>query len=206
MHRPAAVTSLLVLCAAAPAWSQTPPRPAPTTPAAEPESYLGTHRIPPLEPVSCGEAFSLAGSGALIGLLGGLGGAVVGIPAGVLGSGEGFWGFTYVGYSLATATAVWGLGNLSNRHEGSFLVTALGAVGGAAIGWSLQFWLIEPSDPATVGEVVMTALLSTTGAVTAYVLSAADIPSYARRQAQTRLVPTALPLRDGLVLRLGGTF
>ncbi len=232
-----ASTLSLSLCASSPAWSQTRPSPPPTqagnetVPAARDDrsgraatparrvpwymvddeapqtaSYLGAHSTRPRRTISDGDVLLMAGLSVGGGILGGLTTGLVGIPLAATGSQEAGFGTMYVGYSIATALSVYGLGSLWDG-DGNVVAPLVGAVGGAALGWSIQFWMVDPGDaPPAFSAMVITALLSTTGALVGYMLSTSSDQDGAGRNRQARLVPTAHPLRDGLVLGLGGTF
>ncbi len=226
-----ASTLSLALRAASPAWAQTPPQASDgeTVPVAhgnrvatpgvrlhwgmgssqprQPEGSLFATSTRVRHPISFVGVLGLAAVGTLSGLVGAVGGGILGAPFALTDSPVGFFGTMYLGYSLLSGVGVWWLGDTVG-YDGNFVVTLLGAVGGAALGWSIQFWIFDPGEAPPVGSaMVITALLSTTGAVTGYALSAVIADAVTgRSRHQTRLVPAAHPLRDGLVLGLGGTF
>ncbi len=225
-----AATLLVTLAVPCAAWSQTSPWGLPPAPPAHGVPVLHARRVsappalddeaprmadaptaPPREvsPLSGGRVVTQLGVGTLAALGGGFLGALGGIPFALGGSEEGFFATMYLGAALATAGTVTGIGR-GFDGDGEFSATLLGASVGAFAGWGLQFWAFARSDdPSYTATMLLTGLLTVTGSVVGYTISASspeDIVEARRRRDRAHLAPTFQPLREGALLGVSGAF
>ncbi len=219
-----AATLLVTLAVPGAAWAQASPWGLPPAPPAHGVPVLHARRViarPALDadapttpsrevsPVSGGRVLTQLSVGSLAALGGGFIGALGGIPFALGGSEEGFFGTMYLGAALATAGTVTAIGR-GFDGDGEFSATLLGASVGAFAGWGLQFWAFAKSDdPSFVAPMVLTGLLTVTGSIFGYALSASsadDVAGAQRARDRAHLAPTFQPLREGALLGVSGSF